>query len=349
MQCYNCSTASLRAFLATIVHVDSLSLQQPFLCNRGHRTRPSFHTSPLRLRQCKRALSALPTSGHQPSSNTDDRYIPFESTPSSQDNAPQLTRSSSPTWSDRVAQKLQEPPSTCSQDKSKIESTTSRTSSSDPQKAADSLNVDRIKAFFNAKRASGVDSRTSNVNAGPAAPKARIPNQSLHVSKTANKMTTGGREREPWQIQKQALAEKFGSSHWAPRKRLSPDAMDGIRRLHAQNPEKYSTPELAREFAVSPEAIRRILKSNWRPSEEEEEDRRRRWDNRGQAIWNKMVEIGFKPPKKWREMGIGSKRGARIATRPNPFNQKTDYVVVETLSQKGSASVPTVSLSQRIL
>lgn len=332
MQCYNCSTASLRAFLATIVHIDSLSLQQTSLCNHRHRIRPSFHTPPLRLRQCKRALSALQTSGHQPSSNIDDRYIPFESTPSSQDNAPQ------------------EPPSTCSQDKSKIESKISRTSSSDPQKAADSLNVDQIKAFFNVKPASSVDSKISNVNAGPAAPKARNPSQTLHVSKTANKMTRGGHEREPWQIQKQALAEKFGSSHWAPRKRLSPDAMDGIRSLHAQNPEKYSTPELAREFAVSPEAIRRILKSKWKPTEDEETDRRRRWDNRGQAIWSKMVEIGLKPPKKWRQMGIGSKKGVRIASRPKGgFNQKTDYVVVEALSHKGGASVPTVSLSQRIL
>lgn len=114
----------------------------------------------------------------------------------------------------------------------------------------------------------------------------------------------GNREREVWQTQKSALAQKFGAQGWAPRKRLSPDALDGIRALHAQYPDKYTTPVLADQFKVSPEAIRRILKSRWRPSEEEEVDRRQRWDKRGEIIWGQMVEIGIKPPKKWREMGI---------------------------------------------
>ena len=361
MQCYNCSTASLRAFLAAIVHIDSRSLQQTVLCNRGDLTRPSFHTPPLRLRQCKRALSALQTSGHHPSSNIDDPYIPFDLMPRSQDDAPQLPRSASQTWSGRgnnysVAQKLQEPFAICSRDKSKTEFEISRISSSDPQKTEESLNVDQIKAFFNANPASSVGSETGNVSAEPAAPKARESSQSIPVSKTANKLTTGGREREPWQIQKQALAEKFGSSHWAPRKRLSPDALEGIRNLHAQYPEKYTTPELARQFAVSPEAIRRILKSKWKPREDEEADRRRRWENRGQSIWSKMVEIGIKAPKKWRQMGIGKdhlpahEKSVRSASRhKGDVNQKPDYVLVEALSHKGSASVPTVPLSQRIL
>ena len=359
MQCYNCSTASLRAFLATTVHIDSQSLQQTFLRTRGDRTRPSFHTPP--LRSCKRTLSALHTTGQHPSNDIDDPYIPFDSTPSLQDNAPQLPRASSRTWSGRannytIAQKPHEPLSTCSQDKPKTESKISRTSSSDPQKAEDLLKIDQIKAFFNAKPASSVDSKDGNVDAGPAAPKVLKPSQSLPISKPASKTTTGGHEREPWQIQKQALAEKFGSSHWAPRKRLSPDALEGIRSLHSQHPEKYTTPELARQFAVSPEAIRRILKSKWKPSEDEEADRRRRWGNRGEAIWSKMVEIGIKPPKKWREMGIGKdyvpahKKRVRSASRDkSDVNQKPDYVLVEALSHKAGASVQTVPLSQRIL
>lgn len=86
--------------------------------------------------------------------------------------------------------------------------------------------------------------------------------------------------REVWQVQKQSLLKKFGSSGWMPRKRLSPDALEGIRALHSQFPEKYSTPVLAEEFKVSPEAVRRILRSKWRPNEEEEESRRKRWDRR---------------------------------------------------------------------
>lgn len=119
----------------------------------------------------------------------------------------------------------------------------------------------------------------------------------------------GNREREVWQTQKSALAQKFGTQGWAPRKRLSPDALDGIRALNTQYPEKYTTPVLADQFKISPEAVRRILKSRWRPSEEEEVDRRQRWDKRGETIWGQMVEIGIKPPKKWREMGVGTHNG----------------------------------------
>lgn len=112
--------------------------------------------------------------------------------------------------------------------------------------------------------------------------------------------------QEPWGIQKSALEEKFGEKGWAPRKRLSPDALEGIRALHAQYPQDYTTATLADQFKVSPEAIRRILKSKWRPDEDEDVDRRKRWEKRGETIWGQMVQLGVKPPKKWRSMGVGS-------------------------------------------
>ncbi|KAL8904607.1 MAG: hypothetical protein Q9207_003162 [Kuettlingeria erythrocarpa] len=111
--------------------------------------------------------------------------------------------------------------------------------------------------------------------------------------------------RETWQIQKNALKTKFRTEGWAPRKRLSPDALEGIRALHAQFPDRYTTPVLADQFEVSAEAIRRILKSKWRPNDEETLNRRTRWDKRGERIWSKMVALGVKPPKRWREMGVG--------------------------------------------
>lgn len=33
-------------------------------------------------------------------------------------------------------------------------------------------------------------------------------------------------------------------------------------------------------------------------------ERQKRWDRRGESIWSQMVEIGIKPPKKWRDMGV---------------------------------------------
>jgi len=120
-----------------------------------------------------------------------------------------------------------------------------------------------------------------------------------------NKNTT--RPREPWQIQKAALKEKLGGEAWNPRKRLSPDAIEGIRVLHAQFPDQYKTETLASQFEVSPEAIRRILKSNWKPRPEEDEDRRERWFRRGEKIWERNAELGMKPPKVWRLAGVDRK------------------------------------------
>ncbi|KAJ5484139.1 Required for respiratory growth protein 9 [Penicillium diatomitis] len=102
---------------------------------------------------------------------------------------------------------------------------------------------------------------------------------------------------EPWRTQKDALEKKFPQG-WNPPKRLSPDALEGIRHLHATAPEQFTTSVLAEEFKVSPEAIRRILKSRWRPSETEAEARRKRWEKRHERIWSRMAELGLRPTTK---------------------------------------------------
>lgn len=102
---------------------------------------------------------------------------------------------------------------------------------------------------------------------------------------------------EHWQIQKEALGSKFPAG-WNPPKKLSPDALDGIRHLHATAPDRFTTSVLAEEFKTSPEAIRRILKSKWRPSGEEVESRRKRWEKRHERIWSQMSELGLRPSTK---------------------------------------------------
>ncbi|OGM45455.1 mitochondrion organization and biogenesis protein [Aspergillus bombycis] len=105
------------------------------------------------------------------------------------------------------------------------------------------------------------------------------------------------KKKENWQIQKDALKKKFKDG-WNPSKKLSPDALEGIRHLHAVAPDKFTTPVLAEQFQVSPEAIRRILKSKWRPSETEMEDRRKRWEKRHDRIWSHLSELGLRPKTK---------------------------------------------------
>jgi hypothetical protein len=112
-------------------------------------------------------------------------------------------------------------------------------------------------------------------------------------------------QREHWQKDKSSLEKKFPDG-WKPLKKLSPDAISGIRALHAQFPERYTTEALAAEFEISPEAIRRILKSKWSPNSEEESDRHRRWFKRGEMVWSRWAEMGKKPPKRWRDLGIGN-------------------------------------------
>ena len=127
--------------------------------------------------------------------------------------------------------------------------------------------------------------------------------------------------RESWAIQKSALTEKFPGG-WQPRKKLSPETMQGLRDLHEGNPQQYTTEILAGMFKVSPEAVRRILKSKWRPTDEEQEDRLRRWDKRGEQIWTNLVELGVKPPKKWREMGVGrAESGQKPSWKSKSRNQ----------------------------
>ncbi|KOS22623.1 Required for respiratory growth protein 9 [Escovopsis weberi] len=113
---------------------------------------------------------------------------------------------------------------------------------------------------------------------------------------------------EMWRIQKAALKEKFPEG-WKPRKRLSPDALAGIRALNAQFPEAYTTEALAEKFRVPVEAIRRILKSKWTPTVEEEQDREDRWFRRGKQVWEHKAALGVKPPKRWRMEGVARDPG----------------------------------------
>lgn len=211
--------------------------------------------------------------------------------------------------------------------------------------------------------ANGMDSLAKS------SPKSSVSAQSslLGTSHTLESGATGTKDsvsREfaplPWQVQKQALAQKFGSSGWAPRKRLSPDALEGIRCLHSQFPEKFTTPVLANHFQVSPEAIRRILKSKWKPKEEEEAERRVRWNKRGESIWRQMVELGIKPPKKWRDMGLRKRRTYAVGMAADEDLSVREYLMgalkyrstrrnSDAISSWKRRVFPPAPLSERIL
>jgi hypothetical protein len=100
---------------------------------------------------------------------------------------------------------------------------------------------------------------------------------------------------EAWQLQKAALQKKFKEG-WNPPKKVSPDNMDMIRHLHSTKPEEWTTPALSDAFKVSPEAIRRILRSKWQPTEDGRKERQERWARRHERIWAQMAELGLRKP-----------------------------------------------------
>lgn len=80
-----------------------------------------------------------------------------------------------------------------------------------------------------------------------------------------------------------------------PPKRISREAMNLIRSLHAGDPETYTTPVLAEEFKISSESVRRILKSKFVKPVERKSDAReverseraellRRWEGKEQLV-----------------------------------------------------------------
>jgi len=150
---------------------------------------------------------------------------------------------------------------------------------------------------------------------------------------------------EDWQIQKDALGHKFPLG-WMPRKRLSPDALAGIRALHAQFPNIYTTPALANKFEVSPEAIRRILKSRWTPSPEEEDERRERWHRRGISIWERKTAMGFKPSRKWKAEGI--RRGAQYYRWKEGVKRKVEGVENEVKERRERMRAERVGRNRQI-
>lgn len=135
------------------------------------------------------------------------------------------------------------------------------------------------------------------------------------------------KQLESWKVHKYAVKKKLNGQQWDPLKKLSPDARQGVRELHAEDPKLWSTPNLAQHFEISPDAIRRILKSKWEPTEQEKRSQEERWVKRGETIWDRYVELGKKAPRRWRGLDPvpAPKRpisGAKVDFKPEEWSQE---------------------------
>lgn len=93
-----------------------------------------------------------------------------------------------------------------------------------------------------------------------------------------------------WKRQMFALKEKF-SQGWDPKRKLSRDEMDRLREIKAGEP-SISLNELSERFRISPEAVRRIVKSRWRPNKEESAKVQQRWLRRGERLGSWSSSMG---------------------------------------------------------
>ncbi|EDO17990.1 hypothetical protein Kpol_1054p37 [Vanderwaltozyma polyspora DSM 70294] len=120
----------------------------------------------------------------------------------------------------------------------------------------------------------------------------------INSSSLSNKETFDSSSNVPeWKRQKLALKSKFKGEKWNPKKKLSRVEMDTVRLLKDKIP-SLTASDLGDKFKVSPEAIRRILKSKWQPSAEEISKIEDRWKKRGirveeimkkRKIWNSHI------------------------------------------------------------
>ncbi len=97
-----------------------------------------------------------------------------------------------------------------------------------------------------------------------------------------------------WAQHRASMKAKFPEG-WAPPHKLSRAAMDGLRALHAHDPDTFTTPVLADKFRISPEAVRRILRGKWQPTQEQrvrllERERRHRQDRIRSKRFIKRIE-----------------------------------------------------------
>ncbi|KAJ5923892.1 required for respiratory growth protein 9 mitochondrial [Penicillium verhagenii] len=207
-----------------------------------------------------------------------------------------------------------------------------KTSSSKPPQASKSINTPRLASEFQGPSTDSAKSSKKNhdskqKNKDRKDRKDRKPFKNSDKDNRLDKakqVLPKKKTPEPWKTQKSALDKKFPTG-WNPPKKLSPDALDGIRSLHASAPDKFTTSVLAEEFKISPESIRRILKSKWRPKAEEIESRRTRWEARHERIWGHMAELGLRPMTK-----------SAVSSSDSKMLYRKDVEDVEDHENKGS-------------
>lgn len=154
-----------------------------------------------------------------------------------------------------------------------------------------------------------------------------------------------------WKKQVLALKQKFKGERWNPAKKLSRGEMESLRLLKTQFP-KLTATDLSERYKVSPEVIRRILKSKWEPTEKEMIRIHARWKRRGarvQEVYNANPGMPSDPnnniiPKK---ISISSGRDSSDFVLRNGNVAKNSKSKLNSENQKKKSKLFLLQNSQR--
>ncbi|GAA5860485.1 hypothetical protein JCM1840_000272 [Sporobolomyces johnsonii] len=168
-------------------------------------------------------------------------------------------------------------------------------------------------------RSKSKKTRSSTVDADESGSKTRSSTvDAVDADKAGDRAGDGDEEAQQvpeWKKHQQALRAQFPEG-WAPPKRISREAMDLVRELHRAAPEIHTVPVLADKFKISPEAVRRILKSRFElPREEREKREKKRREERKLAVERDGANqgggykwAGDRAAERWEMMRIKERR-----------------------------------------
>ncbi|KAG7448777.1 uncharacterized protein BT62DRAFT_965360 [Guyanagaster necrorhizus] len=103
---------------------------------------------------------------------------------------------------------------------------------------------------------------------------------------------------------RKAMRKRFPDG-WNPPRKISREAMDGLRELHQFDRAKFNTEVLADKFKISPDAVRRILKGRWEPSRERRIEMRAK-ERKGTAEFVRLSQLRerLEAEKLWKEKNM---------------------------------------------
>jgi hypothetical protein len=132
--------------------------------------------------------------------------------------------------------------------------------SGSPASRVQSYAVDPDRKFKEARRAAGLPEEGAVKKY--ARPAVDIPSSSSSLARKEREEEPRPANPPAWLAHRYSQRESFPEG-WEPPKRVSREALSLIRLLQQSDPTKFTVPVLADRFKISPEAIRRILKSRF--------------------------------------------------------------------------------------